>query len=169
MNYLYIIALVLVFPIVYSQVRKVYYLTLNRNFLKNRNVQDKVEPLVTMALQKYGFIDYKPSEYTQIKFFQLDKETDMIIVEVFILNKNEFIKWNAIERLVLIKGYKVGDKFFVKSLEDSNSQDLGAIIPNVSNIPLNTLFRSRRWDRQKEQHLMNKKDWSIKWMDKAII
>jgi len=169
MNYLYIIALVLVFPIVYAQVRKVYYLTLNRHFLKNRNVQDRVEPLVQMALQKYGFVDYKPSEYTQIKFFQLDKDTDMVIVELFILNKNELKKWNAVERLVLIKGYKVGDKFFVKSLEDSNSQDLGTIIPNVSNIPLNTLFRSRRWDRQTEQHSENKKDWSIRWMDKPIV
>ena len=122
-----------------------------------------------MALQKYGFVDYKPSEYTQIKFFQLDKDTDIVVVEVFILNKNEKIRWNAVERLVLIKGYKVGDKFFVKSLEDSNSQDLGTIIPNVSNIPLNTLFRSRRWDRQTEQHSENKKDWSIRWMDKPIV
>ena len=168
MYYLYIIALVLVFPVVYTQIRKIYYLSLNRNFLKNRNVQDRIEPLVKMALKKYNFVDYKPSEYTRINFFKLDEKRDMIIVELFILNKNE-LKWNPTERLVLIKGYKIGDKFVVKSLEDSNSQDLGAIIPNVSNIPLNTLFRSRRWGRQKQEYPENKKDWDIRWMDEQIV
>ena len=169
MNYIYLISLIFTFPLVFSQVKKFYYIVLNRLFLQNRNIQEKVQPLVELALREYKLVGYKPSEYTEIKVVRLDKNIDMIIVEVFIHNKNELTKWNPIERLVKIKGLKVADKFILKSLEDSNSRDLGAIIPNNSSVPQNRLFRSRRWKRQQQQWKSYKPDWDIKWSDKPIL
>ena len=168
MNYIYLISLIFAFPLVFSQVKKFYYIVLNRLFLQNRNIQEKVQPLVEMALKEYKLVGYKPSEYTEIKVVRLNKNTDMIVVELFIINKNDFTKWNPTERLVIIKGLKVADKFILKSLEDSNSRDLGAIIPNNSNVPLNRLFRSRRWKRQQQQWKSYKPDWDVKWSDKPI-
>ena len=168
MNYIYLISLVFAFPLVFSQVKKLYYIVLNRLFLQNRKVQEKVQPLVEMALKEYDFVGYHPSEYTEIKVVRLNKDTDMIVVELFIHNKNDLTKWNPVERLVKIKGLKVADKFIVKSLEDSNSRDLGAIIPNNSNVPLNRLFRSRRWKRQQKYWKEYQPDWNIKWMDQPI-
>jgi len=169
MNYLYIIGLVIAIPLVYRRVRKIYYVFLNRLFLKNRHVQDKIQPYIKQALKEYDFVNYQPYEYTDIKIIRINKDTELLIAELFVINKNELIKWNPVERLLLIKGYIVGDKFIVKSLEDSNSRDLGAIIPNVSNIPLNRLFRNRRWDNHKKNWNIYKKDWDIKWMDKPIV
>lgn len=167
MNYIYLISLIFIFPLVFSQVKKIYYIVLNRLFLQNRNVQEKVQPLVEMALKEYKLVGYKPSEYTEIKIFRVGKNTDLIVVELFIINKN-LTKWNPTERLVKIKGLKIADKFILKSLEDSNSRDLGVIIPNNSNVPLNRLFRSRRWKRQQQEWAEYKKDWDIRWMDLPI-
>ena len=129
---------------------------------------DKIQPLVELALKEYKLVGYKPSEYTEIKAFKLNKTTDMIVVEVFIHNKNQLTGWNPVERLVKIKGLKVADKFIVKSLEDSNSRDLGTIIPNNTDVVQNRLFRSRRWKRQQKYWKDYEPDWNIKWMDKPI-
>ena len=168
MNYLYFLVFVITIPIVFKTVRKYYYVFLNRLYLKNRYVQDQIQPFVKQALKEYEFVNYIPYEYTEIKFVRLDKDTLYIETELFIINKN-LTKVNPIERLIKIKGYKVGKKFYTKSLRDSNSRDLGSIIPNVSNIPLNRLFRNRRWDNHKQNWDLYKKDWSIKWMDKPIV
>ena len=162
MNYLYYIVIIVIsIPFVYRNIQKIKYLSLNRNFLKNRNIQDKVNPLVMKALTKYNFKGYFPSEYTKINVMQLDEKTHLLDLVLFILSKKELYFWNPVERLVRIKGYKVNDTFLVKSLEDSNSMDLGQMIPNVSNIPLNRLFRNRRWENQKAYWNLYKKDWEV--------
>ena len=166
MNYLYIIVLVLLLPVI-PKVKKVYYLLLNRLFLPNRNVQDKIKPMVEKALVENNLGNFKPGEYTEIKLVKLDDETDLILAELFVINEG---KWNPTERLVKITGIKVADKFIIKSFQDENSRDLGKIIPANSGVPQNRLFRSRRWGNHQNQPNWEqyKKDWDITWMNSDI-
>lgn len=164
----YIIVLTFIAPVIYTGLKRLSYLLLNRNYLQNRNIQDKLHPFVMKALNKYKLDGFNPSEYTNIRIINLDNESDLIEVELFILNNYELIRRNPVEKLIKIKGYKYKGKYLIKSLEDYNSKDIGSIIPNVSNIPLNRLFRNRRWGDHKKYWNLYKKDWDIKWMDKAI-
>jgi len=166
MNYLYLIVLVLLIPVI-PKVKKVYYLILNRLFLPNRNVTDKLNPMVNKALKENNLPQFKPSEYTEIKLVKIDDQTDLVLAEVFVINEG---KWNPTERLVRITGVKIADKFIIKSFKDENSRDLGKIIPANSGVPQNRLFRSRRWQNHQDapNWAQYKKDWDIRWMDEDI-
>ena len=131
MNYLYIIVLVLLIPVI-PKVKKVYYLILNRLFLPNRNLTDKLNPMVQQALIENNLPKFKPSQYTEIKLVKLDDGTDLVLAELFVIEDG---KWNPTERLVRITGIKVADKFIIKSFRDENSRDLGKIIPANSGVP----------------------------------
>lgn len=168
MNTLYILVIFIIIPVFYTKIREYYYLTLNRLYLPNRIIQDNLKPMIMQALKENNFVGYDTSEFTDIKILKVDDKLEAIVVELFIINKNEFTKWNPVERLVKIVGYKQEDIFFIKSLEDMNSRDLGMLIPENSNIPLNRLFRSRRWDNQKTNWDEYKKDWDIKYGDLPI-
>ena len=166
MNYLYIIVLVLLIPVI-PKVKKVYYHIFNRLFLPNRNVTDKLKPMVNQALAENNLPQFKPSEYTEIKLVRLDAETELVLAEVFVINEG---KWNPTERLVRITGVKVADKFIIKSFQDENSRDLGKIIPANSGVPQNRFFRSRRWQNHQTDPnwAQYKRDWDIRWMDEDI-
>lgn len=168
MNTLYILVIFIIIPVFYTKIREYYYLTLNRLYLPNRIIQDNLKPMIMQALKENNFAGYDTSEFTDIKILKVDDKLEAIVVELFIINKNEFTKWNPVERLIKIVGYKQENIFFIKSLEDLNSRDLGMLIPENSNIPLNRLFRSRRWDNQKTNWDEYKKDWDIKYGDLPI-
>ena len=166
MNYLYIIILFVLIPVI-PVVKKVYYVIYNRLFLQNRNIQDKLKPMVQQALRENNLGRFTPSEYTEIKLVKLDDKTDLILAELFVIDKGD---WNVVERLVKITGIKVADKFYIKTFQDENSRDLGTMIPANSSIPQNRLFRSRRWGNHQNPTNWNeyKKDWDISWMNEDI-
>ena len=169
-NYILIVILVILIPVVVATIRNKSYNVFYRQNLPNRKVQDKVEPFVKQALQENGLDEYKPSEYTEVKFVQESENVKLILVELFIIKKNALKKWNPVERLIKIKGKQEGNKYTILSLQDSNSKDLGSIIPANSDIPQNTLFRNRRWENHQTQNKYDeyKRDWDIKWMDEPI-
>lgn len=164
---LYIIILIVSLPIIYKGFHKLNYLKLNRHFLKDRNIEDKLKPFVLKGLKKYNLEDYKPYQYTNINLYKKDNKV-YIETELFILNKYELIRWNPVERLILIKGYKDKNGYIIEDLIQQHSIDIGSIIPANSNIPLNKLFRNRRWTDHKINWDLYKKDWDIKWLDEPI-
>ena len=169
-NYIFIVILIILIPVAVATIRKKSYNVLYRQNLPNRKIQDKVEPFVKQALKENGLGEYNPSEYTEVKFVQESENVKLILVQLFIIKKNALKKWNPIERLIKIKGKQEGDKYTILSLQDSNSKDLGSIIPANSGVPQNTLFRNRRWQNHQNQNKYDeyKKDWDIKWMDEPI-
>ena len=164
---IFIIILIIFSPIIYKGLKKINYLYYNRNLLSDRKVEEKIKPFVLEALKKYQLSGYIPYQYENINF---KKENDKLLieVEVFILNKNELTKWNPVEKLISIKGYKIQNHYVIEDLIDTNSKDIGAIIPNNSNVPLNTLYRNRRWENHKQNWDLYKKDWDIKYLDEPI-
>ncbi len=166
MNYIWLISIVVILPLFYIA-KKNDYLLVNRLFLKNRHLQDQIQPYVLQSMHKYGYDSYKPYEYSDINIKQVTPDTQLIEAKVFVVDKNEGAV-NPIERKIVIQGYKVADKFFPKSVVDDNSVDLGMIIPSPSNIPLNKLYKNRRWQNQKKCWNKYKKNWSVKWSDKPI-
>ena len=65
--YIIILVVLILIPVT----RRGYdYLYLNRNFLPNRIIQDKMEPFVKKALEEYGLGDYNSSEYMNINVIQ---------------------------------------------------------------------------------------------------
>ena len=149
------------------------YLYLNRHFLPNRIVQDKLEPFVLKALKEYGLGEYKPSEYMNVNIVKKD-EHDIIEIELFIVKKwfepkdgyNK--KWNTLEKLVVIKGIKNNGSYTVTYLSEVGSKDVGKIIPTNSQKFQNHLFRCRDTACQKKYWPYFKKDWSVEWMDRII-
>ena len=168
----YIIILVVLILIPITK-RGYDYLYLNRHFLPNRIIQDKMEPLVKQALEEYGLGDYDSSEYMNINIIQKE-DYEIIELELFIIKKwfepkdgyNK--KWNTIEKLIVIKGIKRGDVYTVTYLSEVGSKDLGKIIATPSQKFQNHLFRCRDAACQKKYWPYFKKDWSIGWMDKII-
>jgi len=166
----YGVLLVLLLPFFFYSFRTIKYLLLNRNYLQNRTIQDKVNPLVIKALAENGLTDYFPSEFTQIDIAKIEgNDAEYIYVELFILSKKEQ-KWNPVERKVAIKGYYKNKKYYVSSFNDNiNSMDLGMIMPNVSNVLLNNFFRPRDWETQKKYWDLYKKDWDVRWSNQPMI
>ena len=157
MNYLYIIFLLIpVLPLV----KKIYYVIYNRLFLPNRNLEEKIKPMIKQALEENNMEMFIPSEYTEIKIVKIDDKKHLILAELFVIKIGE---WNVVEKLVKITGIKNGDKFYIKSFQNENSRDLGTIIPANSGVQQNTLFRSRRWDNHKNSMNWNeyRKDWNV--------
>jgi hypothetical protein len=169
-NYIFIVILVILIPVVVATIRTKSYNVFYRQNLPNRKVQDKVEPFVRQALQENGLGEYNPSEYTEVKFVQESENVKLISVQLFIIKKNALKKWNPVERLIKITGKQEGDEYKIFKLQDSNSKDLGSIIPANSDVPQNTLFRSRRWQNHQNLNKYDeyKKDWDIHWMNKPI-
>ena len=168
MNYLiYIIIFVISLPIVYKGFQKLNYLRFNRNYLKNRNIEDKLKPFVIKALNKYDLGDFIPYQYTNINLEKKNKKA-LIQIELFILKKNKLIRWNPVEKLIKINGYKYQNGYVIEDLVEQNSIDIGYIIPANSNVPLNRLFRNRRWKDHKKYWDLYKKDWDIRWLDEPI-
>jgi hypothetical protein len=164
----YVISLIILFPFIYNGLRKLISLNFKRHQLQNKKIQEIIEPFIRKALQEYHFVDYQPSEYTEIDIKELEEHKYKIKVELFIINNYKKLRWNPIERLIKIHGYKIKNDFVIEKVEDKNSRDLGSIIPNNSNIPQNILFRNRRWENHKKFYNLYKKDWDIKYSDLSI-
>lgn len=168
--YIIILVVLILIPIT----KKGYdYLYLNRNFLPNRIVQDKLEPFVKKALEEYGLGDYDSSEYMNINIIKKDYH-DIIEIELFIVKKwfeakdgyNK--KWNTIEKLVVIKGIRNNGLYTVTHLSEAGSKDLGKIIATNSQKFQNHLFRCRDASCQKKYWKYFKKDWDVTWSDQII-
>ena len=167
MNYIWLISIVVVLPLFYM-VQKNDYLLVNRLFLKNRHFTRPNTTIRFTINETIWFLNsYKPYEYSDINIKQISPNTQLLEAKLFIVDKNVDAV-NPIERKIVVQGYKVADKFFTKSVKDENSQDLGAIIPSPSNIPLNKLYKSRSWENQKKCWDKYRKNWSVKWADKPI-
>jgi len=165
----YGVIFVLLLPFLYKSIRTIKFLLLNRNYLQNRTIQDKVNPLVIKALEEQGLHDYFPSEFTQIDIAKIEgDDAHYISLELFILSKKEQ-KWNVVERKVAITGYHKAGQYYVKSFRDVvNSMDLGMIMPNVSNALLNNFFRPRDWEQQRKYWDVYKRDWDTDWSNSPM-
>lgn len=161
MKLIYIFLLLLI-PI-YSSYKTL--LKFSRVTLPNRIIQDKLRPMIKLALNKYNLTDYNISEFVSIDI-NPQKNVDLINVKLFIVKKT--VGWNTIEKLVEIIGSKKNNKFYIKSLSHVNSDDLGKIIPDNSSIFQNNLFKTRNWDIQKQKWNQLEKNWDVTWSDKII-
>jgi hypothetical protein len=164
MNNLHIIIAIFFSTVLIPKVRHMYYMIFTRLFFPNRILQDKVRPLVDLAIIDKKLFGYEPSEFTDIQVLKVDDNLEMILVELFLVNKSQD-KWNVIEKKMKIKGLKDNTGFKLKSVECENSKDIGKIIPDNSSKFQNSFFKSRKWDIQKKNFDEYKKYWSQKHLD----
>ena len=62
----------------------------------------------------------------------MDNEKDFIELELYVL-KPHFLhkddkKWNVVEKLIAMRGYKIGDKYKILSTVDVNSKDVSELM-----------------------------------------
>ncbi len=137
---------------------------LSRLYLQDRNIQDKIYPLINMALEPRNEVVV---DFTNIEIEYKDG-TDFVKLEVYTMN-NESGNWNPVIKRIGIEGSIRNGKCNVLSINDDlGSVDIGQIIPNISNIPLNRFYRNRSWSDHKKNWDVYKKDWDVRWANIPI-
>ena len=108
-------------------------LYINYNYLDDKNVQSRVQPMVRVALDRYGLYQYLPIKYNYIMAQNTPQGVIWTII-VYVMNKN-IISWNPIQQRLIIKVLEYRDGRDVKVISvtyDHNSIDNNLLIPYPS-------------------------------------
>ncbi len=144
-------------------------LKLNRNFLKDRAIQDKILSNIRGVIREY-FPMADAIDFTNIKVAEYSLRTD-IIVEFYIVNKKQD-GWNGTINKMQISGSVLpNDEFVLDYITDqSHCIDVGAIIPENSDKYLSGMYNNRV--RDYDNHIKNwdtyKRDWDVNWSNIPI-
>ena len=142
-------------------------LKLNRHYLPNRNIQDKIYVFIQKIIQQH-FKQAHSIDFTNIKISELKNGTQILMVEFYVIDQNKNA-WNATQKKIQIFG-KINNngEFELIDINHSNSIDIGSIIPEISDIYLTPFSRKRDWEDNKINWDEYKKDWDVRWSNIPI-
>lgn len=146
-------------------------LKFNRYFFPNSRISTMIYPAIYSNL---------PSKYTDqinqnllpqielvnLKITQTGTNMQTIYVKFYLVTKT--LMWNDSTNLIEMKfiRYPNTNEFELIGINDDvNCVDIGALIPQMSDIPFNRFQRERDWTAQQVNWDRYKRDWDVTWSD----
>ena len=143
-------------------------LKFNRHFFPNSRISTLIYPAIYHNLPtKYTEKSLPQIELVNLKITQSSTNMQTIYVKFYLVTQTTM--WNDCTNLVEMKfiRYLPSNEFELIGINDDvNCIDVGAIVPQMSDIPFNRFQRERDWTNQRVNWDRYKRDWDVTWSDK---
>lgn len=144
------------------------FLKFNRHFFPNSRIETIIYPAIYNNLPpKYTENNLVPQiELVNMKIVQKSTWEQTIYVKFYLVTKTQ--TWNDLTNLIemaFIRNTYYNEYKLIYMNDDVNCIDIGAIVPQMSDIPFNRFQRERDWTNQQVNWDRYKRDWDVTWSD----
>ena len=143
-------------------------LKFNPHLFPNSRISTIIYPAIYKNLPvKYREKNLLPQiELVNLKINKTGPNLQTIYVKFYLVTQTSM--WNDCTNLIEMKfiRYPETNEFELIGINDDvNCIDVGALIPQMSDIPFNRFQRERDWTKQQINWDRYKRDWDVKWSD----
>ena len=139
----------------------------NRHYFPNAKLENIIVPAIEANLPQIGYNGMLPRiELFNVKITQPQSNQQMIYAKFHLISPTE--NWNNTTTLMemeFVRDLATNQMKLLKQNKNVNCVDIGAVIPQMSDIISSPFHRER--DRTQQQVNWNtyKQDWDVKWSD----